>query len=279
MSRSKAEDRKARRIYHLSHCIMRMKHRYGLTMDDADYDLFCETFRRGEAQGAKPDDKGHIEGWIKFKDTWVCMSYVVSLNLIGTIMPAPPPLVFEEVAKKAAKDAAKPKETPEWLKDEQRVNKLVGERAKKMAYTLFDQAMSHGKAPKWLQEQMLTGDGEPVKDRMQRTAEAYVQENQRRRLLSDPDVKRADIAWFKRKMHQSRMLIRDGKILEAAVLLDAAASLAGDFRPSAAPEEAEKLIEARIAQEEVWWSKHFQTKGFPKVLEPTTVTSSASQPT
>lgn len=275
-SRGGAKDRHSRRIYHLSHCIMRMKHRYDLSMDDADYESFCQQFRKSEALGIRPDGKGHIEGWIKFKEKWVCMSYIPGLNLIGTIMPAPPPLVFDEVAKRAAKDAAKPKEAPEWLKDEQHVNKLIAERAKKMAYTMFDQAMSHGKAPKWLEEHMLTGEGTPVKDRMQRSAETFLEQRQLQRVQMDPDVKRADLAWFKTKMHQVGKLLRDGKILEAALLLEAAASLEGSFRPSAAPEEAQRLVEARIAGELAWWIKHFDTKGFPKTLEVTTVTSSAS---
>src|ERR1035437_7744964 len=138
MSRSGAEDRAARRIYHLSHCIMRMKHRYGLDMDAEGYDALCKQFEAGEALGVREDDKRHREGWLQFKGTWVCLSYTPSLRLIGTVMPCPPPLVLEELAKR-------PK------KVEVQQNQLNDEQIKRAAHELFKQAMNAGKAPKWLQ--------------------------------------------------------------------------------------------------------------------------------
>lgn len=267
MSRSSEQDRAARRIYHLSHCIMRLRHRYGLNMDATDYDAFCEQFRKGDVQGARPDDKGHIEGWIRFKDTWVCMSYIPSSRLVGTIMPCPPPLVSEELAKKAAKSAAQPTVAPAWLKDERRINQQIGERAKKMAYTLYEQAMSSGKCPKWLAQHMLTGEGTPVKAKMQQKADQHVAQVQATRAGMDPEVKRADIAWFKNKMNDVRILLKAGRFLEAATLLDAAASLSQSFRPSAHSEEAERLIKIRMEAEGVWWARHFEAHGFPKTLE------------
>ena len=248
---------------------MRMKHRYDLTMDAQDYDFFCEQFKTGNIQGGRPDDKGHIEGWIKFKDVWVCMSYVPSMQLVGTIMPCPPALVFDELAKRAAKDAAKPLVAPAWLEDEKRINQQIGERAKKMAYTLFDQAMSAGKAPKWLQKHMVEDDGVPVNPKMQRKAEAVVAQRQATRTGMDPEVKKADIAWFKTTMDLARKLLKAGKILEAGAFLDAVASLPGSFHPSAQLEEAERLVTDLIAAESVWWSKHFELNGYPKVLEST----------
>lgn len=138
MSRSSAEDRAARRIYHLAHCIMRMRHRYGLDLDAEGYDTLCSQFEKGKALGVREDDKRNREGWLQFKGSWVCVSYIPSLRLIGTIMPSPPPLVLEAQSQPQNNNPIQQSQ----LNDEQ---------IKRAAHAMFTQAMNAGKMPKWLQ--------------------------------------------------------------------------------------------------------------------------------
>lgn len=307
MSRSESEDRASRRIYHLSHCIMRMKHRYGLDLNAEDYDGLCKQFSKGEAIGVREDDKRHREGWLQFKGTWVCLSYIPSLKLIGTVMPCPPPRVLEEMAKgakgaevqqhqlrdetvkRAAFDlfqqAMMAGKTPKWLKVllpgeqsndfsaqseellQSRINELASIQAKKMAYTLFDQAMNAGKAPKWLQQRNTPDEGEAIPEYVQQHAENYIDKKEQGRVRADPSLKKADLAWFKLKLQVARDQLKEGRILDAAVTLDAVSSLPATFHPSMYPEESEKLLEYRDSLQRGWMEDYFRTQGIPESVD------------
>lgn len=247
---------------------MRMKHRYGLSMDDADYDEFCRAFAAGEAQGCRTDDMGNIEGWLRFKDTWVCMSYKPTTRFIGTIMPCPPPLVLKEQAEHAARSAAQPAQPPSWLKNEAEVNRRIADGAKAMAVRLYEQAMNSDKAPKWLQRQLLAGADGTVSKSFQEEANRFAEKMEKTKLAADPAVKRADVSWYKGKLNDARQLLKQGQLFEAACLLDAVASLPASFYPSQDPKKAEAMVKERMERERPFLTKFFEDKGMAQSIAP-----------
>lgn len=126
-------DQHNRRVYHLAHCNMRLRQRYGLEMSPEDYDKMCRMFQNGNVVGARDDGNGHTEGWVRFKDTWVCASYKRASGMVGTIMPAPPPLILDAVKSIDPED----------------FNRKVNEAAKKGALALLESALKAEKKPKW----------------------------------------------------------------------------------------------------------------------------------
>lgn len=255
-------------MYHLSHCMMRMRHRYGLDMDAADYDSFCDAFASGKAQSCRTDSHGRVEGWLQFKGTWVCMSYLPAERFVGTVMPCPPPLVLEEAARHAARSAAKPAATPAWLRDEEEVNRRVSERAKSMAYSLFEGAVNGGKVPKWLQKKLLEGEATArVSARMRQDADAYAEAVRSTKDGMCPETRKADVSWFKRKINEARGLLWEGRVLDAACLLDGVSALAGSFKPSREPERAEELVRQQAERNRRFVVERFKANGLAQFTE------------
>jgi hypothetical protein len=127
MKNETKEDRKqAKLIYHYTHCLSRLRHRYGLEMTMEEYQNLCGLFRRNQVEGTRKDNLGNIEGWVEFKGMWVCLSYMPDAQLIGTVMPCPPPQAAAALGKNAVRD-------------------LVEERARQM----LKLAMESEKPPKW----------------------------------------------------------------------------------------------------------------------------------
>ena len=77
--------------YRYMHCNMRLRHRYGMEMSIDEFRALCTACARGKLAGARVDPKGHVEGWLQLRGTWICVSYKPWEQLLGTVMPSPPP--------------------------------------------------------------------------------------------------------------------------------------------------------------------------------------------
>jgi len=89
---TKEERKQAKLLYHFMHCLSRLRHRYDLEMTMEEYEALCHKFRSNSVPNTRKDNTGNIEGWLEFKGKLVCFSYMPDSQLIGTVMPAPPPI-------------------------------------------------------------------------------------------------------------------------------------------------------------------------------------------
>ena len=220
------KDAIGRRLYHYAHCNMRLRHRYGIEMSLEEFDALSALFRSKKVPDTRIDSVGNVEGWVKLRETWICVSYRPGLQMIGTVMPAPPPAVFNEVM-----EQVKTRAPPAPAKPPQKEPKE--DKIKRAARLLMEQAMEAGKKPRWLRS-----EGEIVPPVPVVTAPTV-----------PPQVKLVDVAWYKRKIGIAGDLLKKGKAFEAALLLRAVAGLPRSARPGQAPEEAERLVEADMASE------------------------------
>jgi hypothetical protein len=79
-------------------------------------------------------------------------------------------------------------------------------------------------------------------------------------------IKKADLAWFKRRIQDARGLLKKGRILDASVFLDAVASLPAGFRPSVDEVKTGQLLALRMQTEMVEQRSWFKRHGIPEVI-------------
>lgn len=89
---TKEERKRAKLLYHFMHCLGRLRQRYDLEMTMEEYEALCHKFRCNNVLNTRKDNIGNVEGWLEFKGKLVCFSYMPDAKLIGTVMPAPPPV-------------------------------------------------------------------------------------------------------------------------------------------------------------------------------------------
>lgn len=222
-------------LYHFSHCNMRLRHRYGIEMTPEEFHALGALFKQKKVPNIRKDYAGHEEGWVKLRETWICVSYSPSKGCIGTVMPSPPPAIFDEVDRQAK--TRLPGE-PAKVKPEKNKAEALELKSKAMALQLLKQALAAGKVPKWIRN--IEGG-----DRL--VPEAVAQQ----KLSPDQpsaETKMKDIGWFKGKIGQAAKLLKHDNPFEAMVLLDAVASLPRSFHPGQNPEEAERILARRMAE-------------------------------
>jgi DNA-binding transcriptional MerR regulator len=203
MTSAARQDREARRF---DHAQLRLRARYGLELELADYRHLCELFRERRVTGERINHRGDIEAWVRFHGTWLCAIYNPGDGLIVTFLPAPPPLVVEEQLAQALKE------------ERERMERRIVEAAHRHADSI-------------------------VRSRLA-SLETALQHPGREDFLAK--LKASDVAWFKRTMLRAAELIRSGAVPMAVRLLEAAAAFPKTFHPGQHQVEAEERLRSHM---------------------------------
>lgn len=78
-----------------------------------------------------------------------------------------------------------------------------------------------------------------------------------------------DVTWFKARISDAKDLLKDGRVFEAALLLDAVGSLETSFRPGLDPEGAAELVEQRRTRNRPFLEALFSDRGLPRAIDVT----------
>lgn len=192
-------------VYRFLHCNMRLKARYGIEMDLDEYREMNKTFKLRNVLGLRENQLGDYEGWLKVKGVWVCGHYKVREGFIATFMPVPPLEVMRDIL---AMRQETPHLDPEVLAKQ--VADSIGERRIK----------------------------EEAKVRQKATLVASHHTHIETLIIAVRRWKK-DVSWFKRKMGEAKLLLREGKAQEAYDLLDKEAGRAKNEHPG---ESAEQVL-------------------------------------
>ncbi len=178
-----------------------------------EYLALCAQFKRRDILNPRVDTLGNVEGWVKFKDVWICASYMPDSDLIGTVMPAPPGNIAELVSK-------------------QELQRLIKEEAQKEATELVKKTAASGDKPKWFKE--TSSENPTTKHSAEHLRGAFTT---------------ADVIWIKERIREALLNLERDERWEGMTLLKALVGMPRQLKPAAEEQAAENFIKKYRAEE------------------------------
>jgi hypothetical protein len=203
--------------YRYLHCRMRLQERYGLELDEDEYQKLCRKFANQEWPGAWRTDTGAMEAWIEFQGKLVCAHYRPNERLITTFQKPP----TEEPA--ALKEAAEPKAARQ-AKEISRLLKLNEELQRRCGLLPEDRSKE---------------SAEQLEGQVQTLRQQITQLQQQRVTVNQLD---REIGWYKQRVNDAIAFLKDGQPLQGVAVLEALVGLPKRFRSQLDPGKATELL-------------------------------------